>query len=54
MVAWAVTGGADVDMVVACVWTWGSIGTTIGLSGVGNVGWGVIGDDDSVGLLVIP
>ena len=56
MVAWAVSGGADADMVVACTWTWGGAGAgiTIGLGDAKKVSWGIIGDDNSVGLLVVP
>ena len=56
MVAWAVTGWAD--MVVVCTWIGGARGVGI-VSGAGNVIWDcgdplTIGDNWSVRLIVVP
>ena len=51
MVAWAVTGGAVVDMVATCVW----IGGAIGIWTRGGAGIVIcIGDDCDVGFVVVP
>ena len=50
IVAWAITGGADADMVVACAWR----GIGVWMTG-GTCNCGVaIGDDCNVGLVVVP
>ena len=48
MVAWAITGGVDVDMIMA------GTGATGRMDDTEIIGWGVIGADSNVGLLVVP
>jgi hypothetical protein len=48
IVAWAVTGGADADIAVVC--TWICEGADITMAG----GFGCMGDDSDVGVVVIP